>query len=308
MKKKRLYILFIAGLIMAGEVHAQQIPQFRHRLFSNYYYNPAYICDPGKPEIVLNHRSQWTGFEGSPTTSSLAGSYMFRDDMAGGVIISSDKSGAIAKNLFSLNYGYNLKINTEWNISFGLAWTIMQSKIDGNMVDLYDDNDEVVIENLSDKIWKPDANAGIMLYSDTYYAGFSSMQLFKTKYQLYDASSGSIDSERHYFLNFGSHIPLGRNQISVIHPDLLMEFVSGSPFSFDLSGIWEYNNAMLAGITYSHTDAISLNLGYKYQGITFMYSYDIVISYLMSAAKGAHEITLAYDLQKGGSKHYQPMF
>lgn len=293
---------------MAGKAISQQIPQFRHRVFSNFYYNPAYACDPHKPEFSLNHRSQWVGFEGSPTTSSLAGSYMFRNDMAGGLIVSSDKTGATSRTLFSLNYAYNLKINHDWNLSFGLAWTIMQSKIDGSNISLHDNSDEIVIENLTGKVWKPDANVGIMVYNGKFYAGISAMQVFETKYQLYKSSSEGIDAERHYFINTGAHIPLGRKQSSTFHPDILMEFAYGTPFSFDISGIWEYNNSLLAGLTYSLSDAISLNLGYKYQDITFMYSYDIVINYLMTAASGAHELTLSYDLKGKGEKYAQPMF
>ncbi|MDA3912437.1 MAG: PorP/SprF family type IX secretion system membrane protein [Bacteroidales bacterium] len=300
--------LIILLIILAGSSFAQQIPQFRHTIFSNYYYNPAFAADPEKPNIVLNHRSQWVGFDGSPTTSSLGGSYLFRDDMAAGLIIMNDKTGANTRNAFMINYAYLLNINQEWNLSFGMAWTIMQSKIDGSLIDLYDDTDEVVIENLSDKVWKPDANAGLLAFSDNYYVGFSIMQLFKSKYRLYDNHDSGIQSVRHFFIQSGAHIPLGRQAISVIHPYINMEIVGGAPFTFEFGGLWEYNESMLAGLSYSHLDAIALNLGYKYQNLTFMYSYDIIINQLMSAAKGGHEISIAYDLGSKTGNQYQPMF
>jgi len=295
-------------MILAGSSFAQQIPQFRHTIFSNYYYNPAFAAKPDQVNIVLNHRSQWVGFDGSPTTSSLGGSYLFRDDMAAGLIIMNDKTGANARNAFIINYAYLLNINQAWSLSFGMAWTIMQSKIDGSLIDLYDNSDEVVIENLSDKVWKPDANAGLLAYSDQYYFGFSVMQLFKSKYRLYDNHDSGIQAVRHFFIQSGAHVPLGRQGISVIHPYVNMEIVGGAPFTFELGGLWEYNESMLAGLSYSHADAIALNLGYKYQNLTFMYSYDIVINQLMSAAKGGHEISIAYDLGTNSGNQYKPMF
>lgn len=306
--KTRYTGLILLLIILAGNSFAQQIPQFRHTMFSNYYYNPAFAADPEKPNIVLNHRSQWVGFDGSPTTSSLGGSYLFRDDMAAGLIIMNDKTGANTRNAFMINYAYLLNIDQEWSLSFGMAWTIMQSKIDGSLIDLYDNSDEVVIENLSDKVWKPDANAGLLAFSDNYYFGFSVMQLFKSKYRLYDNHDSGIQSVRHFFIQSGAHIPLGRQGISVIHPYINMEIVGGSPFTFELGGLWEYNESMLAGLSYSHGDAIALNLGYKYQSLTFMYSYDIVINQLMSAAKGGHEISIAYNLGSKSGNQYQPMF
>lgn len=290
------------------KVDAQQLPQFRHNIFSNFYYNPAYACDPNKPEIILNHRSQWTGFEGSPTTSSFSGSYMFRDDMAGGLIIMNDKTGPTQRLMFNLSYAYLLEINKSWKLSCGLSWTLMQSKIDGSMIDLYDDSDELVFENISDHIWKPDANAGIMIFNNKYYAGFSVMQLFKSKYRLYRDGDAGIDAVRHYFISSGARIEMGRSSTSVINPTFNIEMVANSPFTFDIGLMWEYKNSFLSGLTYSYRDAISMNVGYKYQNFTFIYSYDIVTSQLMCAAKGAHEITLAYDLNLGSSSHYQPMF
>lgn len=310
MSMKRTITGFILIIILAcmGKSFAQQIPQFRHNVFSNYYKNPAFAADKNQPEIVLNHRSQWVGFEGSPVTSSLGGSYMFMDNMAGGLIVMNDKTGATARNAFQLNYAYLLNINQDWKLSFGLAWTIIQSKIDGSKIDLYDNSDEVVIENLSDKVWKPDANVGLLVFNDQYYAGFSIMQLFQVSYRLYENSDAGIQSVRHYFIQGGAYLSLGRSANSVINPYLNMEIVGGSPFTFDIGGIWEYNNSLLIGLNFSHQDAISLLIGYKFEGISFMYSYDMIMNQLMSNAKAAHEITLTYDIQSGSSKQYKPMF
>jgi type IX secretion system PorP/SprF family membrane protein len=307
MKTKHIGILILM-ISMVGTSLAQQIPHFRHTLFSEMFQNPASITDPLKPNIILNHRSQWIGFDGNPTSSSLGIAYPFRDDMAAGLFIMNDKTGANTRNAFIINYAYRLNINQKWSLSFGMAWTIMQSKIDGNLIDLYDNSDEVVIESLSDKVWKPDANAGLLAFSDNYYFGFSVMQLFQSKYRLYDNHNSAIQSIRHFFIQSGAHIPLGRHAASIIHPTLTFKIVKGTPFTFDITGIWEYNKSLLAGLSYSHTDAIALNLGYKYEKLTFLYSYDMLINRLMSVAKGGHEVSIAYDLSlKSGSQH-QPMF
>lgn len=286
---------------------AQQIPQFRHAVFYQSYYNPAYAMDKYKPDILLNHRSQWVGFEGSPSTSSLSGTYGFMENMAGGLTICNDVLGATKHLNLILSYAYQLNITDEWNMNFGIAWSFIQAQLDGSMVDLYHDDDEVIMENLSGKSWKPDANAGIMISNDVFYGGISALQLFESKYRLFNEKEGSIDATRHYYLTGGAHFKSGRE--SVIHADMTTQTASGSPIRFYLSGLWEYNNSFLGGLGYNHGDAIVFNVGYQYKDFLILYSYDILTSQLMSSSAGSHEITLGYYLNfDKSSQTFQPMF
>ncbi len=304
---RKFVIIIIALLLCYKFGQTQQLPQFRHAIFSHFYYNPAYAMDLHKPDILLNHRSQWTGFDGSPTTSSLSGTYGFLDDMAGGLTISNDVLGATKNLNLTLSYAYQLKITDEWLMNFGIAWSLMQSQLDGSKIDLYHDDDELVRENLSGKSWKPDANAGIMVSNNTFYGGISAMQLFEAKYRLFDDIEGSIAAQRHYFITGGGHFDAGRD--SKIHADMTTQLATGTPARVYLSGMWEYNKALLAGLSYSHGDAIVLNAGYQYQNFIILYSYDIITSRLMSVSGGAHEITLGYYLKlEKGTSTFQPMF
>jgi type IX secretion system PorP/SprF family membrane protein len=304
---KKFVFLFIIFFACYKSGHTQQLPQFRHAAFSQFYYNPAYAMDPDKPDILINHRSQWTGFEGSPTTSSLSGTYGFLDDMAAGLTVCNDFIGATKNLNLTLSYAYNLKINNEWDMNFGIAWSFMQTQIDGSKIDLYHDDDELVTENISGKSWKPDANAGIMISNNMYYGGFSAMQLFESKYRLFDDQEGSISAQRHFFITGGGHFAAGRE--SKIHADILTQLSSGTPAHVNLTGLWEYNNSLIAGLSYSLADAIGLNVGYQYKDFLILYSYDIITTRLMSTSGGSHEITLGYHLNLDhSSPTYQPMF
>ncbi|MDA3819039.1 MAG: PorP/SprF family type IX secretion system membrane protein, partial [Candidatus Delongbacteria bacterium] len=215
---RKFLIIIIVLLLCYKFGYSQQLPQFRHAIFSHFYYNPAYTMDPHKPDILLNHRSQWTGFEGSPTTSSLSGTYGFMEDMAAGLTVSNDVLGATKNLNLTLSYAYQLKITNEWFMNFGIAWSFMQSQLDGSKIDLYHEDDELVMENLSGKSWKPDANAGIMISNDVFFGGFSAMQLFEAKYRLFDDVEGSITTQRHYFITVGGRFSAGRD--SKINADL----------------------------------------------------------------------------------------
>ncbi|MGC9331706.1 MAG: PorP/SprF family type IX secretion system membrane protein [Bacteroidales bacterium] len=305
MKKYALFIIILFLCFKFG--HSQQVPQFRHAIFSHFYYNPAYAMDSHKPDILLNHRSQWTGFEGSPITSSLSGTYEFFDNMAAGLTVSNDVLGA-SKNLnLTLSYAYQLKITDEWLMNFGIGWSFMQSQLDGSKIDLFHDDDEIVMENLSGKSWKPDANAGIMISNGVFFGSFSAMQLFEAKYRLFDDVKGSIAAQRHYFITGGGHFNSGKD--SKIHADLTTQLTAGTPAYVYITGLWDYNNSVLAGLSYCHGDAIVLNAGYQYQNFVILYSYDIITSRLMSVSGGSHEITLGYHIKiDKTTSTFQPMF
>jgi type IX secretion system PorP/SprF family membrane protein len=304
---KYLLLLWIF-LLISMITWSQQIPKFRHGIFGNYFTNPAFGLDSYKPEFILNHRTQWLGFEGSPQTSSFSASHEFYPNMAGGLIFMHDKTGAMSKSLLNLSYTYQLHINTEWKLSFGLAWSMMQTGIDGSRINLHDNTDEVVFENLSDHVWKPDANTGLLISSTKFYAGFSVMQLFESKYRLYKDYETEFITKRHYFFNSGYYHPLGRSQSSVLNPFINMEFVPATPTSIDIGIQWEYNNSFMAGLSFSIKNAIITHIGYKYRQWTFVYSYDLIINNLTSVTSSVHEITLAYNLELKKVKTYTPMF
>jgi type IX secretion system PorP/SprF family membrane protein len=299
-------MLFVASLLTA-----QQLPYFRNHSFNMQTLNPASLSLKEMPDIMIDHRSQWVGFSGAPRISTISGKYMFRQDMGAGAFIMSDTYGISQRLDFNLNYVYLLKTE-KFNLSFGLAWTLTQFKLNSSEITIYDADDQSINQNMDDKTWKPDANAGIMISSSKYFAGFSVTQLFKTKYIFFDNTNevpGLIRNQRHYFITGGYKI----GESSSIHnftPSVNLYFAKSTPFKFDLIASYTYNNSFLASLNLSKGDALVFTAGYKYDRFIFTYSFDFVTSRIRNVSSGAHEICIGMYLTKTdkATGNSSPMF
>ncbi|HQP04005.1 MAG: PorP/SprF family type IX secretion system membrane protein [Bacteroidales bacterium] len=293
---RRFYIILFL-ITVSGLINAQQLPQFRYQDFNAMFLNPANINKFGTPDIFLNHRSQWVGFSGAPITTTLAGKYSFRDDMAAGLIVSNDLTGTTRRLFLNLNYAYLLKTEV-CNISFGLAWTVVNYRVRGDLMTIHEQNDNSVLQNINDAAWKPDANIGVLFFSDKFYTGFGIQQVLKSKFRFYETGEtfGSIVSARHYFIHGGVYLRPGYEE-HLLTPHTNLYFTGDTPFKFDLGINYLYQNKISLSLLFSYGDAVVLQAGYRFKQFLVSYSYDMVISTLKNVSSGAHEITLALYLK-----------
>ncbi|MBN2778120.1 MAG: PorP/SprF family type IX secretion system membrane protein [Bacteroidales bacterium] len=313
-KTKHIYLIIILAIgciFSTVDLKSQQLPHFRNPYFNLYIQNPSTLVVSDIPDIMLDHRSQWIGFLGAPKVSTIAGKYLFRDDMGAGAYIMSDNYGLTQKLDFSLNYAYLLKTE-QFYISFGLAWTLTQYKLKGTEISIYDSNDQVINQNMDDKTWKPDANAGIFVYNKQFYAGLSVLQLFKTKYTFFQSTNnipGLIQDHRHFVLS-GAYRFNHNNNIHDFSPFTNLYIAKSTPFKFDLGLNYSYNSAFLSSLFLSKSDALVFSAGYKYDKFYISYSFDFVLTQIRNVSSGAHEICIGVYLKPNetGSKDSSPMF
>jgi type IX secretion system PorP/SprF family membrane protein len=124
--KKAIIILSI--IFYNGIANSQQMSMYSQYYWNDFIINPGFTGVKGSPRIQLGYRNQWSGFKGSPKTLTLGGYTGIKNTnmSVGGVIFSDDLGGAIKQNGIMLNYAYNLKLNSESGLSFGLAGLINQ--------------------------------------------------------------------------------------------------------------------------------------------------------------------------------------
>jgi len=314
MKKfKLIYISIISIVVLCSStgLKAQQLPHFRNPYFNLTVMNPSSISIKDIPEIMLNHRSQWIGFLGAPKISTLSGKYQFHENMGAGAYIMNDNFGLTQKLDLSLSYAYLLKTE-EFYVSFGLAWTLTQYKIKGTEISIYNADDLVINQTIDDKMWKPDANAGIMIYNNSFYAGISAQQLFRTKYTFFQSTndvSGLVRDHRHFTVSGGYNIRDSENQHKIT-PFTNLYFAKSTPFKFDAGFNYVYNSSFLSSLYLSKGDALVFSAGYKYDRFYLSYSFDFVLSRIKNVSSGAHEICIGIYLQPNNktSNGSSPMF
>lgn len=289
MKRTVFFLLILA----AASVSAQQLPQLSQRMIDETTYNPGCIGTQPFSRIFLHHRSQWTGFDNAPSTQILSYDGKFQESMALGGYVLNDITGPTRR--FSINAGYAYSFAfKDFMVSTGLSFSLLQYGIDGTKITLHENNDLAVVQNVSEKAWKPDASFGAYLYNEKFYAGLSVMQLFGSKVKL--KYPGDIKAQiplvRHYYFTSGYNIDI---EDFVLQPSLLFGTTITSPSQLDINIKGTYRDRFTAGLGYRVNDAMVVMGGAKVKELFFLgYSYDMVTGRMRKYSGGSHEIMLLF--------------
>lgn len=301
-------IALIIILIVPVAVISQQTAQYNHYIFNQLVINPAYA---GSKEVVnFNgiYSTQWSGLEGSPTTQTISAEGGALPNIGLGVHLIQDKIGAQSTTGFYGNYSYKLRLNKKMVLSFGIATGVTHYTLDGNLLinsDAY--LDPAIPENMENKT-RFDSKAGLFLYSEKFYAGFSISELTsnaKASYEMLIA--GQV---KHYYLTAGYVFEI--NPAIKFKPGFLIKEDFRAPTNVDLNSFFLFNNKLWIGATYRtgagifkgkeldntlrNRDAViimtDLNISDNFR-VGYAYTYSL------SALKDfpGHEISLGYTLK-----------
>ncbi|MBK6987519.1 MAG: PorP/SprF family type IX secretion system membrane protein [Bacteroidetes bacterium] len=217
MLRKFLILIFIG---LSGSVLAQD-PEFTQFYANPLYLNPAFAGSVRCPRVALNYRNQWPALTGTFVTSSA--SYDQHVEALGGgigLLVMNDKAGegTLTTTNISAIYSYQLNINREFSIKFGMQGTYAQKKVDwdkltfGDMIDprfgfIYQTQETRPNENKS--FW--DFSAGILGYSNRYYGGVAVNHLTEPQEFYIKAAEGS-NLPMKITAHAGAIIPIGGNR------------------------------------------------------------------------------------------------
>ncbi len=319
------FLLIVLLSLSLGSLAAQDIH------FSQFYSTPLHLNPaltglmPGNFRASAHYKSQW----GSVTTPyrtmalSVDGS-LFRgligDDFVGlGGFIYQDKAGDAdltnTQGLLSASYNKSLNYYQDHFLSFGANIGFGQQSLDYNKL-LFDEqfDGDILNPGLSngESDLRPryayfDVSAGLAWFyspdeSTIFYAGLAAAHLNEP-----DMSFFSDEDDRLYrkFTGYGAiqyqvtangHI-IGRAMYIKQGPS--SEINIGALGKFVLSDRFDEldENALYAGVTYRHKDAVVLISRFDYGQIGIGVSYDVNISKLTAASngRGGFEIALTYN-------------
>jgi type IX secretion system PorP/SprF family membrane protein len=151
-------ILFAATIFFTGiALRAQQAPISENYFMDKYSLAPSYAGNYNPKYLVAGFRSDWTGISGGPKTFRLSYNDLFpfmKNAGYGGKII-YDKAGIFNQLYVMGSYSYNLKVNEDHHILFGLSAGFYKNKI--NLLDFYNDpkytiDPSLISQNINSKL------------------------------------------------------------------------------------------------------------------------------------------------------------
>jgi type IX secretion system PorP/SprF family membrane protein len=312
-----IFCLFL--LTNCFKVKAQQNTQFSQYIFNGLYINPA--AAGAKEDFYLHsfYRSQWTGVSGAPQTLSIAADGTVNDEKVGlGLLVANDKIGAQSSLAAYGNYAYRLQMGDRGinHLAFGLGIGFVQSSINGSLLNAGQSGDNTIPVGTQSTLL-PDARAGVLYTSESFFAGFSADNLV-AKYLNRDKSLNVPIPQPHFYLTAGTLFNL--NDEVKVKPSFLIKNASGTATSLDLNTFLILGDKFWVGGTYrSNLKILSNSYNNSFQNanaivgqIEFFatsklrigYAFDYSMSAFSGFGNGSHELSLGIYLTKKATQNF----
>ncbi len=296
----RAFTVLLVSITTVGELKAQD-PEFTQFYANPLYLNPAFAGAARCPRIAMNYRNQWPSLSGTFVTSS-ASYDQHVDGIYGGLglIVTNDKAGEATLNTTNISaiYSYQLKINRQFSLRFGFQATFFQKSLDwnkltfGDMIDprrgfVYQTNDVPRGGSISNV----DFSAGVIGYSDKFFAGFAVHHLTQPNESLI---TGTSPLPMKFTGHMGAKISLSNNKYSTNDASIAPNIMYRAQGTFQQlnMGLYLTKGALTGGVWYRNKDAFIVLVGVTSEHFKFGYSYDLTVSKLGMQSGGSHELSM----------------
>jgi type IX secretion system PorP/SprF family membrane protein len=293
LKTIRINLLFLFFLGISA--NAQQESQFTQYMYNTVSINPAYAGSRDVLSILGLYRTQWIGLEGAPKTANFTLNSPITDRMGLGFSVVNDQIGPSDENNIAMDFSYNIPLNENYRLFFGLKGSANILNIDYTKLDIYDSNDPKYQNNVDHK-FSPNIGLGMYLQSEKGYFGVSIPYMLETKH--YDHFSTSETSEKMHLYVIGGYVfDLSYNL--KFKPAVLTKIVTGVPLQVDLSANFLFNEKFIIGAAYRFDAAFSGMAGFQISpGLLAGYAYDFDTTNLGNYNSGSHELFLRFEIFK----------
>ena len=311
-------ITAITGILLSFQLSAQQEANYSQYFFDPLTVNPAYAGSRGVFSGTLTYRNQWLGgIPGSPVTQALDAHMPIGDKIGVGLQLYNDQAGPLHIASATAIFTYSIHITQDTKLAFGLGAAFNSVGVNFSQITVDMPNDPAFpTNNMTAMV--PDANFGMYLYKQNFYAGFSATHLIQSEWKLQSApiTTPTAMFYRQYYIT-GGYVGKLSDNLS-LRPSLLVQFVQGAPALEELDATIIYKerffiglgirNGFRRGISGSDdvlVPSIEYDLGNKFR---IGYSYDIFLSSAGSYSTGTHEIMLGWDLNTTKTRMVNPRF
>jgi len=293
-------LLFIGGTI---SVLAQQKAMFTQYMFNGLIINPSYSSMDEALNVTALVRQQWVGFKGAPNTQTVSVHSPIKQSRTSlGLILMRDQIGeVISENGVLGTAAHKVAIGDDTYFALGLNAGI------GKYVGQYSQSgspsaalDPVFADQNS---LRANLGFGLMLFSQKFYAGFSSPFFY---YRDMGASTNSATAYKpHYMLQGGYLADLGED--IKFKPNVLLKYVNGSPVQIDLNANFLFKETLWLGASLRSMDSVDLLAEIQLSpNVQLGYSYDFTTTRLAAVERGSHEIVLNFRISTRGNSSSTP--
>lgn len=298
-------LVFVFSSLMMTTLSSQQAPQYTQFMLNRYQFNPAYAGLDRSLSITAGLRTQWTQFEGSPSTQFVNVHLpLYALDGSVGFGLESDQLGPLNRVVISGSYNYVFE-SIVGLLSFGGRVGVNQVEIDasvlrtpmGTVIDnVVDLNDPILLTTDLSGV-SPWWGVGLYLVNDYGELGLSLDNIPSN-----GSTAGSSQFNASQQLTFYAKTDVPINDLFTLAPNVLIrsDFVQTQ---VDVGALVHYESIFggltIRGFTANSRDALNFIGGAQLnENIRLSYSFDFNISGLRTFHDGTHEFVVNYNLNK----------
>lgn len=298
---KVLSALMISLFLFLGvnqDSHAQQRTLWSQHVFNDFAINPAVAGAKDYIPVHIAARRQWMGIKDAPISQVISSHGYVAYNLGLGGLIINESAGPTRRIGLHIAGSYHLQLTKSRGprhmgkvLSFGLAGSLSQSRVDNSVLTTYEPDDQAIIKGYDHSLI-PDAHAGIYFSNgNKYYAGFSVYNLIQSKKDIANTALGIVNNlVRTYYVMGGYNWEV--NPDFNIQPSVIMRMIEATPFQFDIQGRFLYKKKYWGTVGYRHLDAVIVGAGFQVNVFRFGYTYDAILSDIRQYSSGSHEFSL----------------
>ena len=291
-------VVFLICFVLTSVLYAQKEPQYTQYMYNIGSFNPAYVGSVESTEISGLYRAQWIDIPGAPRTIRFGANVPFANEKTGlGFNIVNDQLGPVNQTYFDISYSYQVNLNYNTFLSFGLDAGGASLNVDFTKGSFENPGEPILGQGDNLSRFYPTIGAGLFIYSVQWYIG-TSIPNFLTE-GIYNDDVATIIEDRMQFNFIGGYV-FNLNDNLKFKPAFLVNAIEGNPINVNLSANFLIAEKFTAGVSYRLDNAFSGLAGFQVAPSTFVgYSYDYNTNLLGEFNNGSHELIVKFTLGKG---------
>jgi type IX secretion system PorP/SprF family membrane protein len=292
MKKYLSIISLFLGTLSAN---AQFVPVTDHYVLNPLILNPAFAGHRGSLSVAAFYRSQWTGINGSPVTTTLSIDAPLPNDRLGlGFIVVTDKIGVTKETQYISNYAYKINLN-DGTLSFGLAAGLTTTNTKWSDLIALDPGDNYLLIDHR-RYAVPNFGFGTYYTYRDFWAGFSIPRFFGYRFNFEKGRYNIVNDPRQYTYMLTSGYLFKLSSGINLHSSTLISYSATENVQFDLNAHLNLKNNLWFGVGYRSKRALTGLFQIQINNqLKAAYSYDFNLANLGRYSGGTHEIMFRYE-------------
>lgn len=300
LKKGYSVLLFLFGI--HNVIYSQQAPEYTQYTYNMQVINPAYVGSRETLNINMLGRSQWTGVEGSPKTSTLSiNTPLGRKKVGGGLSIIYDQFGPLKETHLYADVSYTLDTSYKGNLAFGLKGGFSFQNIDTSILRF---NEEQIFGIDFNTNSYANFGFGMYYYQDDFYAGISIPNILNNNFFRSTDTGAISEVGKNNVIYINSGFVYHINENLQIKPAMLLKYETIFPLSLDISATAFIQSKVELGVSYRLKKSLSfITAFFVSETLRIGYAYDYTVGNLSEYSSGSHEIMLLFDMPKKEKEH-----